>query len=153
QPQHRGGQRRSLPLGGQPVRQPEQHQIAAVVLHVASTMARSRGSTANLAGGARPEDLVLPWTGGSKSILCGTRAPLFPTITYSPSGASPPGRRMRRWAWSSGGRSGRSIVSVFDAFLRQDASLVQDVEQGETRYHDDRGQRDREQDGRQGAGG
>jgi hypothetical protein len=60
----------ALPLGGQPVRQPEQHQMVAVVLHLASTTARSRGSTASLAGGARLEDLALPWTGMAARASC-----------------------------------------------------------------------------------
>jgi hypothetical protein len=60
---------------------------------------------------------------------------------------------VRTRAWSSRGGSGRLIAGSVHTPLRKQALLIEDVKQGEARDHDDRGQRDREQDGRQGAGG
>jgi hypothetical protein len=45
------------------------------------------------------------------------------------------------------------VAGILDAFLRQETSLVEDVEQGEARQHDDRRQHDRDQHRRQCAGG
>jgi hypothetical protein len=50
-------------------------------------------------------------------------------------------------------RALQRLIAGIDTFLRKEALLVEDVEQGEAWQHEDRRQPDRDQHGRQGAGG